>query len=68
MGLSLAQVATGEVSTDTIRFVNENEPQHERAICQIDFLSMPALSLIVSIRFDSIRLGSIGLGADVDNS
>lgn len=53
MGLSLAQVATGEVSTDTIRFVNENEPQHERAICQIDFLSMAALSLIVS-RFDAV--------------
>lgn len=43
------------MSTDTIRFVNENEPQHERAICQIDFLSMAALS---AIRFDSTRLGS----------
>lgn len=29
-----------EVSSDTIRFVNENEPQHELAICQIDFLSL----------------------------
>lgn len=47
-GLSLAglqtggswQVAQREVSSDTIRFVNENEPQHELAICQIDFLSL----------------------------
>lgn len=29
-----------EVSSDTIRFVNENEPQHELAIWQIDFLSL----------------------------
>lgn len=47
-GLSLAgwqtggrwQVTQREVSSDTIRFVNENEPQHELAICQIDFLSL----------------------------
>lgn len=44
-GLSLAGWQTGgrwhsKVSSDTIRFVNENEPQHELAICQIDFLSL----------------------------
>lgn len=54
-GLSLAgrlanrwQVAQREVSSDTIRFVNENEPQHELAICQIDFLSLR----FALVRFD----------------